>query len=516
MDKSKQGKAPVKAGNPGVVTGDRIYCRHPKLGPISAEVTSVGRDGVTIPHESGKGHIGVKWDAVLGHHTRRERKLRLIEHGEDGFIARDEDGQRVYVQGGVAQPTVDADDPDQEDAGPALHKALLLDLGPLSCSCTDTALEHMHKALSEDGIQDWAQHESPFIRSLIDNFIRQGMLRVDSVRDELSAWIAGERHIPGLGRSRSPVPVPGVWTERQVGMVRTYLEALSPAQFRLEDWALLIDFLAQRYLPVGQLRAEAEMLVARSAMMGFVEAHLETLADATALQMIEAMPTTVAAAAQTFAFSDVSVSIMQYGSLRACDAVTAVSEALRLGLRRTILEHQQRRLAGDPEATSVALQQALFDRYGQCNRDWRMIAVTEAGEMCNQGVIAALPPDSLVRRMEQYHGACPFCRELDGRVFRVTTADDPKKDGYKDVWPGKTNIGRSASPRKRVGDELVPRLPHERWWAAAGTQHPHCRGRWEPLKRLEPGQDPAFAKWMMQRAGVRFGMPPPDMPGAAK
>ena len=43
---------------------------------------------------------------------------------------------------------------------------------------------------------------------------------------------------------------------------------------------------------------------------------------------------------------------------------------------------------------------------------------------------------------------------------------------------GKSNLGRSASPRKRVGGALVERLPAERWWIPAGPVHPNCRGFW--------------------------------------
>ena len=510
-------KQPGNPGNPGVIAGDRIYFNHPERGAVSGEVAAVGRHGVSVPHESGEGHIGVRWEAILGHQKRRERRLKVLEEGEDGYLAENEDGQRVFVRGSADQAAdqdpAEAGDPDEgqdgdDDDQAPLNKALLLDVGPLSCDCTDHALEALHKALSEDGIQDWARHESPFIADLIERFSQEGLLRAQSVRDELSAWIAGERHINGLVRAAAPAAASGAWSETQLGLVRTYLQALPSSAFGLEDWALLVDYLAQRYMPESLLLAEAEMLVSRAGMMGYIEAHLETLPAGSATRILAAMPSTVAAAASTFAFSEAMVSILDYGRLRACDAVTGAAESLRLGLRRTILAHEQKRLAGDPSASNSSLQQQLFDQFGRFNRDWRMIAVTEAGEICNQGVIAAQPPGAMVRRMEQYHGACPFCSKLDGRVFRVTTASDPAKNGTRDVWPGKTNLGRSASPRRRSGTALVPRPAHERWWAAAGTQHPHCRGRWEPLRRLEPGQDPAFERWMMERAGVKFGLDP--------
>jgi hypothetical protein len=61
------------------------------------------------------------------------------------------------------------------------------------------------------------------------------------------------------------------------------------------------------------------------------------------------------------------------------------------------------------------------------------------------------------------------------------------------IWPGKNNVGRSASPKKRVGDVLVDREPDEMWQIPAGLAHPHCRGRWVPVIEDAPGDDPAFA-----------------------
>lgn len=478
---------------PNVVVGDRIYCHHPKNGISSAEVAAVGKHGVTV--KDGKDLVGVRWSAILGHHTRKERKLKVIEHGEDGFIAEDESGKRVFVHDGAGK--------ESKEAG-KMQKALLLDVGGLSCGCTDHALEVLHKAMSEDGIDDWARHESPFIAELIERFTKAGLLRSQAVREELTAWIEGKRHI--AGRVGKPPQGLGssLWSEKELGIAKTYLESLP--KLALDDWSLLIDYLAQRYMPVTYLLQDAEMLVAKAAMMGKVEAHFAALPEAEAVRVLDALPATVAEVKVAFKLSSVADSVLDYGKLRACDEVTSVTESLKHGIKRTILDHQQRRLSGDVTATDGALQQQLFDRFAKFNKDWRIIAVTEAGEMCNQGVVAAQPPESMVRRLEQYHGACPFCRKLDGRVFRVTTPDDPKKDGAKDVWVGKTNVGRSSAPRKRVGDELIERTQAERWWPAAGTQHPHCRGRWEPMAPLKPGDDPEFAKWMMQKAGVKFGM----------
>lgn len=171
-----------------------------------------------------------------------------------------------------------------------------------------------------------------------------------------------------------------------------------------------------------------------------------------------------------------------------------MSDALRHRLKWAVLDHQAEVEAGGTPPQS--LTQKLFDAFGQSNLDWRRIAVTEAGEMHNQGLVASVEPGARMRRLEAYSGACPFCHKLDGRIFAVTTADDPAKNGDTQIWPSKTNQGRSASPFKRENGMLVERSKAERWWPAAGTQHPHCRGQWHVEAGLPAGGDPSFQDWL--------------------
>ena len=126
----------------------------------------------------------------------------------------------------------------------------------------------------------------------------------------------------------------------------------------------------------------------------------------------------------------------------------------------------------------------------------RRIAVTEAGECCLQGFISSQKPGTRVRRQEAYRGVCPFCESINGKVFTVVDPADPKKDGDKSVWAGKTNIGRSAATRKRVGKTLVERIKAEMWWVAAGVMHPHCRGSWVALADKPAEVSPEFKDWL--------------------
>lgn len=382
------------------------------------------------------------------------------------------------------------------------YKPLLLDVGRLSACCTDHALESLAKAISgEDGDSHdiWEPHHSPFVSRLIELFTKRGLLRIQKVQDELNAWLDGAHHKPAAVVPARPAGMLLRWTQEELALVRLYLESLPTAAFALEDWGLVVDYLAQRYLPLDELVSEAEWLSVRSTIMGRVQANMDgKLAAAAADHLIMAMPLTVAGAQSAFNFGGTMDAVMEFGRLRCAEQIVELSSGLRTRIKRAILEHQFKVSQGDPIATRENLQQKLFDSFGQVNRDWRRIAVTEVGENANQGMIASLVPGSRVRRIEQYKGACPFCKKIDGVVMNVVAPNDPKKDGRTDVWVGKNNIGRSSAPRKRVGDILVERQTHERWWIAAGTMHPHCRGVWHAMPEAKPGDSPEFQAWLDQ------------------
>lgn len=379
--------------------------------------------------------------------------------------------------------------------------SLLIDIGALSDCCSGHALESLAKAMSgeeETGPDIWALHESPFIQSLIELFSSRGLLRIQKVQDELNAWLAGKHYKPHVGVPPATPNTPMLrWLPDELSLVRLYLESLPPAEFALSDWSLVIDYLAHRYMPAGEMASEAEWLAVRSTMMGKVQAAMGAATVAQADALLGALPLTVYAAQQAFNFgeNDKINHILNYGRLRCADQVVQLTESVRHRLKRVILAHQEQVLTG-MTPPKESLQTQLFDEFAALNRDWRRISVTESGENANQGLIASLAPGSRVRRMEQYRGACPYCKKINGVVLTVVDPAAKKKDGVTQVWVGKTNLGRSGAPRKRVGAELIEREPHERWWLPAGTVHPHCRGSWHVMEGAKPGDDPSFQVWL--------------------
>ena len=88
-----------QAEKPSVLAGDSIYYRHPETdAPHHGVVAGIGKDGMLVDADGGGEH-GVAWDRFLAHRARADRKLTIVDRGEDGSIMEDENGKRVFVQG---------------------------------------------------------------------------------------------------------------------------------------------------------------------------------------------------------------------------------------------------------------------------------------------------------------------------------------------------------------------------------------------------------------------------------
>lgn len=377
---------------------------------------------------------------------------------------------------------------------------LLFDLEPLTEPQTDAALEFIFKAIGsgEDDPSIWDVHNNPLIARLVELFTERGLTRIATVRTQLEDWLQGRRtrEQSTVIAIRRPDGLMIRWDKNEMQLVDLYLSSLPPDQFTLEDHMLLIDYLFQRYLPAEEMRTEASWLATRSTLMGRVQANMGETSSTQADTIMAALPLTAADAAAMFTMTSVQKAVLDYANAHAGENVQKFSDDARHRLRKTVLAYaEQRAVTG---TVGPALETQLFDEFAVMNRDWRRIAVTEAGEATNQGYVASMPAGKKLKRIEQYNGACKFCRRIDGKVMEVVAADAPNKDGAKQIWTGKTNIGRSAAPRKRVGTDLVERKPAERWWCAAGVQHPHCRGRWVPVAEHKVGDDPEFSHWLQR------------------
>lgn len=372
--------------------------------------------------------------------------------------------------------------------------ALLVDLEAVPEALTNRALDMFAKAraigpVSGDGI--WQPHENPWLREHVETVTARGQAYLDGMQNDLFA-VFGLTPEP-LQKAAPPWES---WDDEALRREAARIAAIPPVQRTLDDWLAVCDLIMARYLPPGVVEIEADYLTVRAVLAGKIQAAMGAAVEAGAIATImQALPTS-AGEVPAIVLAPLEQTVLTYARARAAAQVSDLSDGARRRMRRMIVEHHEARALGQSDGTPGRLQSRLLDEFGALNRDWRRIAVTESGESCNQGYVAAHPPGSRLERVEAYTGACSWCRKIHGAIVTVVEPGKPDKDGEKEVWVGKTNYGRSASPRKRVGSALVHREPEELWWIAAGAQHPHCRGRWLLVAEKPAGASAEFDAWL--------------------
>lgn len=377
--------------------------------------------------------------------------------------------------------------------------AFLVDMGAVDeCRCNDV-FEGLFKALSEEppgAPSIWSPHDNAIIAAHIEAVTTRFQGILQAIQDALSRFLTGTP----IGELRKADAPWMRWSEEEFAEARRRLESIPPADFGLDDWLLLVDYLVQRYLPDHVIDREADFLTVRAAIAGKLEAAANASGARSNMPPVallsEYVPTEFGKLPDKI-LTPVERQILRVSRARAAENISNVTESARHRMKTIVIEHVQAQVLGMKQGQYTAMRQRLFDEFGQLNRDFRRIAVTEAGECCNTGFIAAQRPGSKVKRLEAYRGACPFCKSINGRVLEVVEPTAPSKDGETQVWVGKSNIGRSASPRMRQGGGLVERPSAEMWWIAAGVMHPHCRGSWAAVQDdPPPGVSPEFVAFM--------------------
>jgi len=157
----------------------------------------------------------------------------------------------------------------------------------------------------------------------------------------------------------------------------------------------------------------------------------------------------------------------------AVENITSLSQVNTKAIHDVILDSLR------AKQTTRQLESRLFDRFGDFNRDWRRIVLTETATAVTNGFLMAElekadPDERIYMKGVSSAGACAFCRErIHGQVFVLLgtplVGDDHVTIGDKEyvaIWPNKNNVGRK----------------YVQWWACVPA-HPHCACsfvRWRP------------------------------------
>jgi hypothetical protein len=372
---------------------------------------------------------------------------------------------------------------------------------------------YLGKAIKSSHEHDiWAPFDSPYLKDMVEAFTHNGQAHIQSFKDALNWWLAAH----GQPQQKNALPallmpnVPAHWSQLELDAWKAYFFSKPRALWLAEDWSMLVEWLLQQHWSPQWASSMADWLSVKSTLLGQIEAGLAANPPSAtvAAGIAAAIPASVPAFIELgLPVSNITEAMIAFARVRCAQAIVDMGDQLRSGVRSVILDHQQEMLfGGKPQS----LEQRLFDKFATANRDWRRIAVTEVSENAAQGVVAASSSGSKLKRIEQYKGVCAWCHKIDGRVMTVVDPAKPIKDGENEIWTGKTNIGRSSAPKKRVDGRLYDREPDEMWWIASGAQHPHCRGRWLPFSGIDPAK---YDKFM---ANVKASMATHQAEAAAK
>lgn len=155
---------------------------------------------------------------------------------------------------------------------------------------------------------------------------------------------------------------------------------------------------------------------------------------------------------------------VKHAALHAGDKITEISAKHMAGVRQLVMQAKKERWSAQELASK------LFDKFGDHNRDWRRVAITELAFAANDAYLSGCDEGDTLIGMGAV-GACKHCQNLIiGK--QVTFRSRPPENGSfstdtKEVWVGKTNYGNRVS-------EYVAAIP----------LHPHCRCRWHRISRF--------------------------------
>ncbi len=281
------------------------------------------------------------------------------------------------------------------------------------------------------------------------------------------------------------------WTNEHLIRVRTHLKNKRDSGFSEDDWMMWAEYMINAHLEDGVVKTSRDYETVKSNLRKKIQNHVNEEVHK------EPSPSLPFDEFLNRNLTLQEASTLQYAQNHAADTVQHISPEIRARMKTIIIEHIQALIRGQRHGTVRVLEQRLFSEFATLNRDFERIAITEAGEIANQGVVAATPIGTKLKRMEAYQGACAFCQSISGKIFPVVDASTPNKNGEIEIWVGKTNIGR-APPSNCCGPDEGLRCddPSSLWWPAAGLQHSMCRGAWVQVAEKSPAVSQEFHDWL--------------------
>lgn len=357
---------------------------------------------------------------------------------------------------------------------------MLIDLKHIHPTQTNTAIEYLCKSAEES--LTFEPHPTSPLHGTLEDAASEMVDR--ALRESHAALL----NILVIGATVMRKSVVSSADDDECHNLEEQIRTAAPGSLDFKMYLKIIDCILRRYLPEPVLLNDAKKNAVRQYLAGKLKSQI---LDHEAKETVEKLPTSLKEAKHFGLFlSDVDRARIDVAQEAAARNVTDLSAAARSRMRKIIIESERRRLSdGTDSYAGPPLQQALADTFGELNRDWRRIAVTETANNAADGYLASLKPGQHVKWLS-HPGACQYCTSQNGKVFEVVPSNTRKKNPETQVWVGKQamNIGRSIAKRKRLEDgTLVDRLPEELVVPAIPV-HPVCRCLWMPYVALTADQ----------------------------
>lgn len=388
----------------------------------------------------------------------------------------------------------------------------------LSVTTKGGADEHNMWSRSDDPLMGDAEDDfydalvDPSIQRMADVFALLGLSLegVDvekSFTDEFSTY-EGELLLKGKNKRKPKRDLLGDLIEasrKKRKLFMAYIQAMNP--FTKAEMKRLDDILKK---PLPKYAAITEDFMVRASLIGKIRNEAEKGNFATMGVLVDRFPSTIELAKRentvlTVREQDIKASegkkvtvlpltaleskAVEHAEQSAANKVSEVNDRQMHGIRQVVLRAQKERW------TPKKLEQELFDLFGEQNRDWRRVAITELSMATNDAYLSGLEEGETVVGMGA-ESACAHCKKhVIGKELTVTHQLPKETYDFEEhyVWAGKTNFGRRVA-------SYIPCAP----------MHPNCRCRWHRLSRfykMEEGKHVMKETWeMIQEERLKRGI----------
>lgn len=272
----------------------------------------------------------------------------------------------------------------------------------------------------------WAPDPDPWYAAIEDAYFALGMTFIHKVMEELGR----ESLAKAEDRARA--------LERAEEIYRTALagyDRLPPSQYRK-----LAEAITEKWYGEGRLETRAERRSVAAYLLGLLRSGRRVGLDWRGL------------------LGEREKERLAYIAARGAEFIRRLADEVRHRVAKVLLLWHE-----SPTASPEDLGKRLQEEMGVVARDWRRVALTEVAHARTAGYLMGLPEGAIVE-WSAAPDACPVCRKMHGRRFRVRhSPGDPQRE----VWPEK-------------GWQDGPSIP----------AHPHCRCRFiavtQPVGEVDP------------------------------